>query len=660
MNPTLAAALPSDLTETFRQGLSYFNNPISKLVYLEKYSRWRDDLGRREVWPETVKRAVDFLRELSENKLTERDYAEIEEYILHLHALPSMRLLNMAGPAARRQNVSVYNCAYTAVDSIEAFVEALVISMAGTGFGYSVEKKYVEKLPFVKKPYPHQPFSFVVEDSAEGWADALRIGISAWFEGYDVEFDLSKIRLAGSILRTKGGRASGPEPLQKMLEFARETIRGAAGRKLRPIECHDIMGNIALGAVSGGHRRSAMISLYSWDDQEMRHCKDGEFWNETPWRTTANNSAVIDDPDLPDESLREHFRAMVAGGNGEPGIFSRVAARTMLPRGREDGDFGTNPCAEIILRSRQFCNLSEVICTKNDTSFGLAQKTRIATIIGTIQSMATHFPGLSPMWRENAEKERLLGVGFTGQMDCPAIQDAEVMQVLRNVARTTNEEYAKILGINVSASITCVKPSGSTSLLADTASGLHTRWAPYYERNIRVMATGPVAQALLFNQAPMHPENGQEWGTADTYVVHFPMSSPEGAPTRGDRSAIEQCEYWKLVKLNLTDHNPSVTITYRPDEVGELEDWVVAHRDILGGMAFLPHFDEDIGLKQMPNREITKAEYDQMVEEFPEIDYAWVTYFEKQDQTTASSERACSAGLCDVEDVPLERVEEVA
>lgn len=635
--------------DAFAYGSTFFaNNPIGELVYFEKYSRWRDDLGRRETWPETVKRGVDYLRKLSDNRLSEDDYQRIHNAILNFHVLPSMRLLAMAGPAADRSHITLYNCAYAPIDSIDTFVEGLIISMSGTGFGYSVESQYVQQLPIIERQRPNcPPLSYLVPDSAEGWAEALRIGLTCWFGGYDVEFDFSLVRPAGAILRTKGGRSSGPDPLSNMLNFARNTILSKQGSRLSPLDAHDIMGNIALGAVSGGHRRSAMIALYDWDDQEMRHCKDGEYWHRAPWRSTANNSAVITDLHMDHDAVRDHFRSMVAGGNGEPGIFSRAAVRAMRPERRTDYEFGTNPCAEIALRKRQFCNLTEVILRPNDTLQTILEKTEIATIIGTIQSRATHFPGLRPEWKRNCEEERLLGVGFTGQMDCPAFQNVHVMQTCRTVARVVNQRYAEGLGINQSASITCVKPSGSTSLLTNASSGLHTRWAPYYERNIRVMASGPVAKTLLVNNAPMDPENGQEWHNADTYVVHFPMKAPDGAQTRNDRTVLEQLEYWKLCKKHLTEHNPSVTITYRPDEVETTEDWIIENLSILGGQAYLPHWDEDITLRQMPNREMTKAEYEEKVADFPVIDYSKVTIFETEDRTTSAQELACSAGLCE-------------
>lgn len=635
--------------KAFAEAKQYHPNILSEVVYLEKYSRWDDDLGRRETWPETVARATSFLRELSENKLGEDVYQAIHYAILNMQVLPSMRLLAMAGKAARRSHITLYNCSYITVDTIQAFVEALIISMCGTGVGFSVEQKYIQKLPTVMYQRGLNPIPHTVEDSAEGWADALRIGLNAWWDGLDVQYNFDKVRPAGAILKIKGGRASGPDPLRNMLAFARSTILRNQGKKLSSLDCHDIMGNVALGAVSGGHRRSAMISLYSWDDQEMRHCKDGEFWNVAPWRTTANNSAVLDDPHMADDALRDHFRAMVAGGNGEPGIFSRVAAREMRPRRRADADFGTNPCGEISLRPQEFCNLTEVVLRPFDTKESILAKTGIATLIGTIQASATYFPGLRSSWAENCQEERLLGVGYTGQMDCPVFWNTDLMEDCKKYSIAVNKKVAKQLGINQAASITCVKPSGSTSILVDSASGLHARWAPYYEKNLRLMATGPVARALLMNNFPMDPENGQSWESHDTLVAHFPLKSPDNAITREDKTAIEQLNYWRDVKTALTEHNPSVTITYKPHEVKDVEDWIVANRQILGGQAYLPHFEEDIGLKQMPLRQTTREEYERNVAALPHVDLSLVAAFETEDQTVAAQEVACSAGACTFE-----------
>ena len=1036
--------------EAFAAARSYHPNDLSYTVFLEKYSRWRDDLGRRETWPETVQRAVDFLKELVRDygmPLDDMTWSNIHNAILTMQVLPSMRLLAMAGEAARRSHITLYNCAYTPIDSLDSFVEALIISMSGTGFGYSVEEKYINKLPVVLPQKGVPKLSFLVQDSSEGWAEALSTGLRTWFNGYDIDFDYSLIRPSGSVLRTKGGRASGPAPLSNMLSFARTTILGKQGSKLSSLNAHDILGNIAMGAVSGGHRRclpigtriptkrgmlpiedvvvgdsvvtergyksvtgvmeqgvqnlvrihtesgtyldctpnhrvavlssalgdyefkeaqnliggdrllfvpmegdgvdaplpalpeffphdskrvcigqpnlttefawflgkffadghvqvqgnrvrasvscatsepdqiarivayletlgvsktvrkgegnwvviqinaaqfsrwlstvkvskeplqipeyiwrasvpirsaflagvmdgdgsfgarpvtvvstvyenfgreivrllaslgvvselrkissnrpdswqqlwnvsikdartlriaeevigsyactewvprhqsqngytvprnmivrdlprnmyssryssqrprgmnssawaditgvtnmvpvavvsvepldnaletfdlevqdgavfsaegylvhnSAMISLYSWNDKAMRHCKDGEFWNESPWRTTANNSAVLDSSSISDLDLRQHFQSMVAGGNGEPGIFSRLAARSMRPDRRADSDFGTNPCAEISLRPQEFCNLTEVILRPKDFKSSIMAKTAIAALIGTIQSLATNFPGLRSTWAENCPEERLLGVGFTGQMDCPAFRDPFIMRACQEQARVYNEFYASHFRIPQSASITCVKPSGSTSVLVNSSSGLHPRWSPLYLKNVRLMGTGPVAKTLLMNNFPMSPENGQAWDNYDTLVAHFPVESPKNSVYRDDLTALQQLEYWKSVKLNLTEHNPSVTITYRPDEVEIVEDWIVSNRSILGGQAYLPHFEEDVSLKQMPYQERTPQEFERDVAAVPkDIDFSLITEIEQSDQTTSAQELACSAGLCEV------------
>lgn len=640
--------MTTTVKDIFQDAKKYFpKNPLGELVFFEKYSRWSDALGRREVWPETVQRAMDYVRELSENSLPEEIYQRLHDGILTMKILPSMRLMAMAGKAARRSHITLYNCAYMPIDSLVAFKEALIISMSGTGLGYSVEQKYVKQLQRVLPQRGIQLPTYVVPDSAEGWSEALERGLVAWFNGYDISFDFSRLRPTGAVLHTKGGRSSGPKPLRDMLSFARARIIGRQGKRLSSLDCHDMLGNIALGAVSGGHRRSAMIALYTWDDQEMRHCKDGAFWEHSPWRTTANNSAVLDDGNVGDDDLRLHFQAMVAGGNGEPGIFSRDSTRSLRPTRRQDAEFGTNPCGEIGLRPQEFCNLTEVILRPEDTRTTIFKKVELATILGTIQSLAINFPGLRPQWQENCEEERLLGVGFTGQMDCPVFQNPYIMQLCRDEARYVNEVYANELGINRSVSITCVKPSGSTSLLTGASSGLHTRWAPFSERNVRLMASGPVAKAYLASMGPADPENGQTWEQHDTIVAHFPTRAPTGSLTRLDRSALDQLEYWKLCKLNLTEHNPSVTIMYRPEEVPIVEDWIVENRPILGGQAYLPLWEDDLAMPQMPNIQLTEKEYHQRLTEFPEIDYSLVTVFETEDLTTSAMEAACSSGLCD-------------
>lgn len=1000
--------IPETVRAAFAESDPYFPTQLQKFQFYDKYSRFNYDLGRRETWVETVDRAVDYMYELAGSRLPAETYTRIRQSILNMRSMPSMRLLAMAGDAARRNNIAIYNCSYQPVESIDSFVEALIISMSGCGVGFSVERKYVENFPRIKRQTGKAPVTFVVEDSAEGWAEALRFGLQTWFEGGDVKFDLSLLRAAGLPLKTKGGRASGPEPFRVMLDFARARILARQGSFLRPLDAHDLMCSVGNAAVSGGVRRTAMISLFDVDDDEMRLSKSGNFEMENSQRWNANNSAVWLDGRLTQQEFIHHFMEMADSGRGEPGIFSRAAANSMKPARRAEAEFGTNPCVtadtwvlttegarqvrdligvdfmaavdgqpfaakgfwetgvkpvlklktkegyslrltanhkvlavpyisrkiekpewveagelkpgdqiklhnqreliwegegtfdegwllgalvgdgtfdqkaakltfwgerrnemaaqainslrasvkvradlqgfdqtehertivssaglrdlaadfgiyrgqktitpfveqassafycgflqglfdtdgtvigtqakgvsvrlaqsdlplleaaqrmllrlgitatlyenrrpagprlmpdgkggyaefetranhelvitndnlavfaeligfsdldkherltaklngyqrqmnrerfvvtvesvepdgvemvydcavnemhafdanglyvhncgEINLRPWQFCNLSAAVARVDDTVESLRDKVEVATIIGTIQSLATYFPGLRPVWKQNCEEERLLGVDITGQMDSPIAQDANVKEHLRGLAVDLNRELAAQLGINPSASITCVKPSGNSSQLLDCASGLHARWAPYYIRNVRVAAHSPVYKVLRDAGVPMDPENGQTPENANTWVVHFPVKAPTGAITRNARTAVEQCEYWLQNKLYWTEHNPSCTITYKPDEVIELMKWVWEHREQIGGLSFLPAFDANYA--QMPYVEISQAEYERLAPEFPQVDFAKLYYYEDEDLTTAAQELACVAGICEVD-----------
>lgn len=639
--------IPEQVRQAFAESDRYFPTPLQKFQFFDKYSRFNYDLGRRETWIETVDRAVDFLYELTGSRLPAETYTRLRHAILEMRAMPSMRLLAMAGPAARRNHVTIYNCSYQPVESIDSFVEALIISMSGCGVGYSVERRYVENFPRIRRQIGAAPARFTVDDSAEGWSDALRFGIETWFDGGDVHFDLSNLRSAGMPLRIKGGRASGPEPLRVMFEFVRSRILARQGSFLRPIDAHDMMCAVGNAAVSGGVRRTAMISLLDYDDDEMRLCKNGDFERENNQRWNANNSAVWPEGGLTQIEFIRQFQEMVQSGSGEPGIFSRAAAHALRPERRKPAEFGTNPCGEIILRPWQFCNLTAAVARCDDTFDTLREKVEVATIIGTIQSLATHFPGLRPMWRQNCEEERLLGVDITGQMDSPIAQIAEIKEHLRQIAIDVNRETAAALGINQATAITCVKPSGNSSQLLDCSSGLHARWAPYYIKNARVASHSPIFKVLRDVGVPMDPENGQTPEDATTWVIHFPVKAPDGAITRNDRSAVGQCEYWLQNKRSWTEHNPSVTITYRPDEVIDLMKWVWEHRDMIGGMAFLPSFDALYA--QMPYVEISKEEYERLNAEFPEIDFSKIYRYEEHDLTTAAQELACSAGYCEIQ-----------
>ncbi len=646
--------IPNDVIESFKKDDYYFPTELQKFQFYDKYSRFNYDLGRRETWTETVNRAVNYLQELSENKLPVADYERIRDAILNMSASPSMRLLAMAGEAAKRQNVAIYNCSYLPLDSIDSFVEELTIAMAGCGVGFSVERQYIEQLPEVGKglvvaEIPHAPY--VIEDSTEGWTAALRLGLEVWFAGDDwLEFDYSQIRKAGKPLKIKGGRASGPKPFQDLLEFTRKIILNRQGQKLRPIDAHDIACKIGEAIVSGGVRRTALISLFDYDEEEMLQCKNGDniVGNEQRWM--ANNSAVWPES-ITDEQITTQMQEMRDGMRGEPGIFSRYNANRLKPERRSEAIFGTNPCGEINLRPYEFCNLSIAIARAEDTEESLQEKVEIATIIGTIQSMATNFPGLRPIWQKNCQEERLLGVDINGQMDCPIVRNAEVQARLKDHAIETNKKYAKILGIPQSTAVTCVKPSGNSGVLFNCASGLHGRWASYYVRNVRVQAASPLRQVMATQGVPMVPELGQIVENATTYVASFPIKSPAGAITKNDLTAIEQCKFWLMSKQNFTEHNPSVTITYKPEEFDELLRWVLAHKTWIGGMSFLPASDAKYDL--MPNVEITQKQYEKMIEKFPKIDFSSLWLHEQKDMTTSSQELACISGSCSIDDYSL-------
>ena len=638
--------VPGEVKEAFDKSDQYFPTQLQKFQFYDKYSRFNYDLGRRETWVETVTRSVDYLREISENKLDDSVYDRLFKGILEMKVMPSMRLLAMAGDPARRSNIAIYNCSYLPVDSIDSFVEALIISMNGCGVGFSVERQYIEKMPRIQRQTGKTRPLHVVKDTSEGWADALRTGLETWYSGEDITFDYSEIRVAGAPLKIKGGRASGPEPLRQMLNFARDKVLGRQGGFMTSLDAHDIMCAVGGAAVSGGVRRTAMISLFDYDDKEMRHCKDGDFWQKNSQRWNANNSAVWPSRELTQEEVAHFVLDMVSSGRGEPGIFNRKAAVDNRPNRRIARDFGTNPCGEIILRPFQFCNLTSAVARKDDTFETLKEKVELATILGTIQSMATKFPGLRPEWEQNCKEERLLGVDLNGQLDSPLSQDPDVQSRLRYVAEETNRIYAEKLGINQSASVTCVKPSGNSSQLLNSSSGLHPRWAPYYIRNVRVGAHTPVFKVLQDEGVPMDPENGQTVENATTWVAHFPVKSPDGAPTRNSKSAIEQCNYWLQNKIHYTEHNPSVTITYRQDEVLDIIKWIWDHQDKIGGMAFLPAVDAQYD--QMPYVEITKEEYDRLERNFPHIDFSKIYRYEEKDLTTAAQELACMAGQCDI------------
>lgn len=647
--------ITSELSALFAEAATYFPTPLQQFQFFDKTSRFDPARGRRETWPESVDRAVEYLVELAP-PMAGWLRSEGRRAILAMESFPSMRLMAMAGPAARRQNLSIYNCSYVPIDDVAAFPEALIISMSGCGVGFSIEQRCITKLPTVAVQTGQHLGTHVVEDSTDGWADAVRAGIDAWWlRGCDVDFDLSLVREAGTVLRTKGGRASGPEPLRRLLAFLRSTLLAAQGRQLESLECHDLVCAVGDAAVCGGMRRTAMLSLYSQGDQRMRAAKTGTY-PEIRWN--ANNSeAWRRDPT--DEEIVEQMGALFAGRNGEPNIFSGVAAsRTMPGRRREmwQADFGepvecsvgTNPCGEILLRPHGLCNLSICVARSWDTPESLRRKVRAAAIFGTIQATATNFPGLRPQWKRNAERERLLGVDITGQADCPLLRSpgaAALFAELRQVATETNAEIAAILGIAPAAAVTTVKPAGNSAALLDCGSGVHARYAPFYVRNARVSAHSPVYKVLRDAGVPLSPENGQSADTATTWVCAFPCRSPEGALVRADVSALAQLDHWLLNKRHWTDHNPSCTIYYRPDEEAEIVGWIKRHREEVGGLSFLPVSVDTYD--QLPYVEISEDEYLRRVSSFPEIDWSRIALHESSDQTTSSQEVVCTGDRCE-------------
>lgn len=651
--------VPNEVRELAAESKKHFHNQLAEFVYYTTYSRWFDDKGRRETWIETVDRYLDFMRENLGAKLTDSEYIEIRDYVLKMKALGSMRLLQFAGPAVRKTNVCAYNCSYIAPSKWQDFGEIVYILMCGTGVGFSAEEQTVGLLPLIARQSGAKPETLVIPDSREGWADALVYGMKTWAAGRDVVFDCSLLRPRGARLKTMGGRSSGPDSLRNLLNFTRERMLGRQGRRLKTIDVHDIVCKIGEVVVAGGVRRSALISLSDLDDQEMREAKNGQFYLTHPERSMANNSAVYNEkPTLP-EFLDEWVNLMKSG-SGERGIFNRGGLKYQLPARRwkvfepDAASAGTNPCGEIVLKSKQFCNLSEVVARPEDTEEVLLEKVRVATILGTYQATLTHFPHLSREWKKNCEEEALLGVSITGQFDCKAVRNPQTLRKMKEVAIETNRKYAARFGINQSTCITCVKPSGNGSQLFDSSSGLHPRHAPYYIRRVRIEGHNPIFHMLRDMGVPYHPEVGQQTESAATFVLEFPVKSPRGAIFRDDLSAIDQLNYWKTLKENYTEHNPSATISIGDEEWLKVGNWIFENWEIIGGLSFLPRSDHVYRLA--PYQAISEERYQEMSRRFPEIDFSKAVLYEYEDNTTGTREMACGAGGCEV-DLPPLRVE---
>ena len=606
-------------------------------IFNSRYARWLDDEGRRETWEETVNRYLDFF-EKRNPKIVKPIRKELFDAIHNMEVVPSMRAIMSAGKALERDNVAGYNCAYLACDNLRAWDEAAYILMCGTGVGYSVERQYVSQLPEIAEKMFDTDTVITVSDSKIGWAKAIRETVAMAYAGQIPQWDFSRIRPAGAKLKTMGGRASGPAPLEQMLKNIVGIIKGASGRKLSSIEAHDIYCHIASSIVVGGVRRSAMISLSNLTDQRMATAKSGQWYLMDGQRALANNSiAFTEKPDV--GAFMREWNTIYDSKSGERGLFNREAAKKLSPERRDtDHDFGTNPCSEIVLRSRQFCNLSEAIARPGDGFKELSRKVRIATILGTLQSLLTDFRYLSSAWKQNCEDERLLGVSITGWYDCPWLRNAterELKDLKREVV-DTNKELAKKLKINQSAATTCVKPSGTVSQLSGSASGCHPKYAPFYYRRVRNDVKDPITDALIEAGVPhaVDPYN------SEAIVFTFAMKSPKDAVCTKDITAIEHLEFWKKLALNWCEHKPSVTVNVKTEEWPAVGAWCWENFDILSGVSFLPAEDENHTYELAPYEKITKRQY----EIHPVLKFVdWSTIPESRERET---ELACSAGEC--------------
>jgi ribonucleoside-triphosphate reductase len=686
---------------------AHFPTLMQEYIYLSRYARWLPEKNRREFWPETVDRYFNFfdkhLKEMHKFKLDKETRKELREAVYNLASMPSMRCLMTAGEALERENVAGYNCSYVAVDSFRAFDEILYILMNGTGVGYSVEAKFVNQLPLIAEEFHDTDTTIVVADSKLGWAKALKELVGLLSAGQVPQWDVSKVRPAGAPLKTFGGRASGPEPLVALFKFVTETFKAAAGRKLTTLECHDIVCMIADIVVVGGVRRSALISLSDLDDELMQKAKsiykvtlcvqtdntlsfdyvsengtikhkDWSFdpnnlndmytarmianerkvgwWIVARHRQLANNSLVAEDEKIDAGTFMKEWLSLYDSKSGERGIFSRAASvKKVLENGRRlnTGDYGTNPCSEIILRSLEFCNLSEVVVRANDTPETLKQKVRWASILGTLQSTLTNFRYIRKKWKENCEDERLLGVSLTGILDNPYTNGkkgklVDLLDELKQVAIDTNREWADKIGIPQSKAITCVKPSGTVSQLVDSASGIHARHSAYYVRTVRADKKDPLAKLMVDMGFPVEDDIGKP---NDMYVFSFPVKAPETAVFRNDMSAIEQLELWLTYHRHWCEHKPSITVTVKEDEWLDVGAWVYRHFDEMAGVSFLPYDGGEY--QQAPYQEIDAPTYDQWLTKMPvEVDWKLLEHYETTDQTTGSQELACVAGSCEL------------
>lgn len=614
-----------------------------KFIHLSRYARWIPEVGRRETWDETVGRYIGFFASRFGGVFPD---SELTKAIRSLAVVPSMRAIMTAGEALARDNIAAFNCSFLAMNHPRSFDELMYILMCGTGVGFSVESKYVNQLPIISEEFHDSGTTIVVPDSRIGWASSFREVLSLLYSGRIPKYDLSRVRSAGSKLRTFGGRASGPEPLQGLFEYSSRLFKSAAGRKLSTLEVHDLVCRIADVVIVGGVRRSALISLSDLSDSRMAHAKDGQWWIENPERALANNSAVYEEkPDF--QTFLSEWQTLYESRSGERGIFNRVASKKQAEssgRRETDGwDFGTNPCGEIILRPNGLCNLTEVIINHQDTTESIKEKVRLASILGTFQSTLTDFRYLRKTWKQNAEEERLLGVSLTGIYDNSITYNPDInfLKELRQIAVETNKEWASKIGINPSAAVTCIKPSGTVSQLASCSSGIHPAYSSYYIRAVRLDNKDPICSFLKEQGVKNEPELGHPDSQT---VFYFPRRS--AGKTRDKVTALSHLDLYKKYRDHYCEHNPSITVYYSDDEFLKVGDWVWENYDSIGGIAFLPRNDHVY--KQAPYTEITKDEYNALIKDQPDLDFNKFYEHEKEDNTSGTQELACVAGVCEV------------
>ena len=636
-------------------------NPYENFIALSRYAKWVEAEGRRETWGETVDRYFSFMTEHLEKNHNyipnEKLVAELKEFVFERNVMPSMRSVMTSGAALERDNVSGYNCAFLPVDSPRSFDETMYVLMCGTGVGFSVEYKYINKLPAVPEKLEKSDTVIVVEDSKQGWAKAYRELLALLWTGHIPAIDVTKVRPAGARLKTMGGRSSGPQPLINLFDFTISKFKNAAGRNLKPIECHDIMCKIGEVVVVGGVRRSAMISLSNINDIEMAQAKSGSWWEGSPQRALSNNSVAYSrKPEM--EQFIAEWKSLYDSKSGERGIYNVAAAQAQAAKfGRRDPEihYGTNPCSEIILRPYQFCNLSEVVLRENDTKKDIERKVELATILGTWQSTLTDFKYLRKIWKDNTEEERLLGVSLTGQFGHKFMSGKEdlimleaFLMTLREKAREVNKEESGKIGIPESAAITCVKPSGTVSQLVGVSSGMHPWHSPYYIRTVRGSKGDPISTFLKEVGIPVEDDVMKP---NETYVFSFPVKAPEGAIVRNDLTAIDHLNIWLVYQRAWCEHKPSITVSVKEDEWMEVGAWVYKNFDEVSGISFLPHSDHTY--KQAPYQEVSKEEYLALVSKMPKnIRWEDLSFYETEDGTSPSATLACSSdGNCELVDI---------